>query len=126
MPVIVEPEDLPRHPLSGIVTALRSHPSVVAVPCDMPFLTAGLLRALADAEGALVTAAPGQPFPGLYTAPLLERLDIALKAQASMRSVMAEADAGALPGIDPTLIFSVNTRADLAQAESRLAAAQAC
>jgi molybdopterin-guanine dinucleotide biosynthesis protein A len=122
VPILIEPEDLPQHPLSGIVTALRSHPVIVAVPCDMPFLTAGLLGALADAGGALVTAAPGHPFPGLYSSTLLGRLERALSSQVSMRSILADAGAQAVPDVDRAVLFSVNSRADLAEAELRLAA----
>lgn len=118
--VLLEPTQLPQHPLSGIVTALRTHPAVVAVPCDMPFLTAPLLRALAEADGALVTAAAGEPFPGLYTAALLPRLNAALEAQASLRSLLTEVSAAALTDTDPAVLFSVNSRTDLAEAERRL------
>lgn len=123
-PVLLEPRELPQHPLSGIVTGLRAYPALVAVACDMPFLTAGLLRALAEAEGALVTAASGQPFPGLYTSALLGRLEPALQAEASMRSVLAEAGAAALADADPAALFSVNSAADLAEAERRLRPAE--
>ena len=115
--VMIEPAHLPQHPLSGIVTVLRSFPALVAVPCDMPFVTAGLLRALADADGELVTAASGLPFPGRYTAALLDPLDAALKAEASLRSVLNEANASVLAGIDPALLFSVNSPEYLAEAE---------
>jgi len=116
-PLLLEPEHLPQHPLSGIVTALSRYPALVAVPCDMPFLTPDLLLALAEAEGAFVVAAPGSPFPGLYTASLLADLNAALAAQDSMRSVLAAAHARALPDVDPARLFSVNSADDLAEAE---------
>jgi molybdopterin-guanine dinucleotide biosynthesis protein A len=124
-PVLTESEQLPQHPLSGIVTGLEHFPALVAVPCDMPFLPASLLRTLADANSALLTAAPGQPFPGHYRASTLAQLNQALAAQAPLRSVLVAGQAEAIAGVDAAHLFSVNSATDLAEAERRLAL-QAC
>ena len=56
VPVWREP-DAPVHPLAGVVAALERAPgrAVIAAACDMPWVTAGLLRALA------ATPARGRP-----------------------------------------------------------------
>jgi molybdopterin-guanine dinucleotide biosynthesis protein A len=119
VPIVREP-DQPSHPLCGIVTALRIHPAIIALPCDMPLLPASVLTRLAGSEAGVMLAAPGEPFPALYTRAVLPVLDRALVEQASLRSVLAGLDASALEGIDTRLLLSVNTRQDLAIAQRRL------
>src|SRR3954465_7393444 len=46
------------HPLSGLLTALE-HGPVVAIACDQPFVTPGLLAELAVQEGFAITR--GEP-----------------------------------------------------------------
>lgn len=116
--VLYEP-DAPRHPLCGIVAALRhARSAVIAVGCDMPFVSGELLaRMLAEAkpeaeaaeadvepeaEGergaargggrAVVLAAGGrvQPLPALYQPGQLARLEAALARERPQRAVLEE------------------------------------
>src|SRR4030088_1661196 len=62
--VLREPEQ-PRHPLCGLLAALRfaaarpRPPAVVAVACDMPFVTGPALGALAGADGVAMAQVTG-------------------------------------------------------------------
>jgi molybdenum cofactor guanylyltransferase len=92
-PVIHEPDE-PRHPLLGIVTALRAAEGrrVLAVACDLPLVTPELLAALAAAPEPLVLAAPGgapQPLLGRYDSGLLPDLEAALAREEPMRRTVA-------------------------------------
>jgi molybdopterin-guanine dinucleotide biosynthesis protein A len=129
---LVEPE-APRHPLAGIVCALRRADGPVLVcAADMPFVTVeGCRRLLAAAEEArgghrapaAVVAANGadlEPLFGVY-------LPAALAALAGAPSDVAVRYAVA--ALDPVRVQlpaawlrSVNTPADLAVAERELAA----
>lgn len=123
---VVREPDSPRHPLCGIVAALRQAcEPVLAVGCDMPFVNAALLRRLAgghesqtpgadpiaDARqhsGARRRTSRGmqttvarvegrlQPLPGLYLPADLPVLEGALHAQASLRATLGELDPGVL------------------------------
>jgi molybdenum cofactor guanylyltransferase len=118
--VLIEPDE-PTHPLAGIVTALEYFEAVIAIPCDMPFLDAADLAALAAAETEVAVLSPGGPFPALYRREVLAQLREAVRAGASVRSTQPQSSA-------PTVIastrevtqFSVNTVEDLAEAERRL------
>jgi molybdopterin-guanine dinucleotide biosynthesis protein A len=65
--VWLEPPE-PRHPLCGIVEALRrtAAEALVFAPCDLPFLDPNLVRWLAAAPEPLVVAA-SQPLLGRYS-----------------------------------------------------------
>jgi molybdopterin-guanine dinucleotide biosynthesis protein A len=102
------------HPLAGLVAALE-HGPVVAVACDQPFVTAELLRALADHDGPAL-AAENEPFPGRYEPAQLPVLREALAAEASLRATLRRLDPPTL-GAAPALVASVNTAQDLAAAE---------
>jgi molybdopterin-guanine dinucleotide biosynthesis protein A len=121
--ILLEP-DQPVHPLCGIVTALQAYPAVIALPCDMPLLPPAVLRRLAAAATDVMLAAPGEPFPALYTGATLPVLIPALAEQSSLRSVLAALEAPALAGIDASLLFSVNSSQDLEFAEGKLTARQ--
>jgi molybdopterin-guanine dinucleotide biosynthesis protein A len=108
------------HPLHGIVTAIRELGSVIAVPCDMPFVTPSLLERLTRVPGRIVIPDRGQPFPGVYTEAVLPELEAALEREESLRSVLTELHAHELGDVDPELLFSVNTLEDLATAEFRI------
>lgn len=91
VPVWSEPAE-PVHPLCGLVTALeRAAAPVVAVACDQPFLTAELLRAVADTAGNAVCVADGelQPFPGRYEPSALPELRSALERGGPLRAAVA-------------------------------------
>jgi molybdenum cofactor guanylyltransferase len=122
-----EPDE-PRHPLTGIVHALEQAGGEPVLMCaaDMPFVTADACRSLLAAPHkalAVVAAADGvlQPTFGVYAA---QSLDILRAAPPDGRLT------DAVEQLDPTrvafparLVQSVNTPAELAEAERLLAAA---
>src|SRR5690348_2321508 len=78
--VLEEPAE-PRHPLCGIVAALRLGRPVIAVACDLPFVAPGLIELLAEArEPLVVPTLDGRPQPLLarYEPSLLPQLEVAL------------------------------------------------
>lgn len=127
VPVLREPEE-PRHPLLGIVTALRAAAGrpVLAVACDLPLLTPALLTALATAPERLVVAAPAgdpQPLLARYSPELLPDLEAALVREEPLRRTVAAlaprllTDADLARFGDPAeLLLNVNDSADLAAA----------
>jgi molybdenum cofactor guanylyltransferase len=128
---VVHDLDVNHHPLSGVITALGESETVIAVACDMPFVTPAFLRWLAEQPaGAVVARQEGflQPFPARYDRRDLDELTAAQEAQGSLRQVLAllrpqvvELDRlNALAAEPSRLFFSVNTPADLATAESWL------
>ncbi len=130
-PVLLEP-DLPRHPLCGIVAALREAGGrpLVAVGCDMPFLDPGLLAWLGAAPEPLVAPALEgrlQPLPARYGAALLPALEAALERGEPLRATLealgprlvAERDLARF-GDPRRLCFNVNDRAGLERAEALL------
>jgi molybdenum cofactor guanylyltransferase len=125
--VVREPAQ-PRHPLCGIVTALRAaRPApVVAVAADMPFVADALLRWLASQPSTTAVEAGGrrQPLLARYAADALAPLEDAL----ARREPLTAALNGLAPQLvgehelrrfgDPELLcFNVNTPEDLARAE---------
>lgn len=122
--ILLEPEQ-PTHPLLGIITALQQYETVLAIPCDMPFVSAATLGALAASPVDLATLTPNQPFPSLYRRAVLPQLREALEANQSMKAAQAHSPrAHAMSSsTDPAPQFSVNTPEDLAAAEARLKAA---
>ena len=128
-PVIREPES-PRHPLCGIVTALTHvRAPVVAVGCDMPFVSGGLLAWLAlEPAKAIELGGRLQPLPAVYRPAELPMLERALEGEGSLRATLAalgrrvvgERELWAF-GRPERLCFSVNDARDL-QAASRWAA----
>lgn len=129
----IEEPDSPRHPLCGIVAALRHAGGrpVVAIGCDMPFVPPALLAHLAAAhEPLLAMAADGepQPFPARYEPRLLPALEAALAEARPLRQTVESlaprllgADELSACGDPQRLAFNVNTPADLEEAEALLA-----
>jgi molybdenum cofactor guanylyltransferase len=115
VPVWHEPAE-PVHPLLGIIVALERASDVIAVGCDMPFVTAEALRVLAG------TPAPAGPEALLarYGREALPALREGLRAQAALRQVFDGLEPGR-PPIDPRCRRNVNTPRELAQAEAELA-----
>ena len=116
VPVWQEPDE-PTHPLLGIVTALeRAERPVVAVGCDMPFVTADLLARLAAGPEAAVSAG-GQlaPFPARYEPAALPALREALAREASVRATLAALGPDTFE-VEERLVASVNTPEELAAA----------
>jgi molybdopterin-guanine dinucleotide biosynthesis protein A len=119
-----EPDE-PRHPLTGIVCALeRAGAPVLVCAADMPFVTADACRTLLQAAGAapaVVATAEGvlQPTLGLYAPAALEVLRAAAADAPLTRTV--EALEPARVALPPAVVASVNTPAELAEAEELLA-----
>jgi molybdopterin-guanine dinucleotide biosynthesis protein A len=118
VPVWREPDE-PTHPLLGIVTALdRAAQPIVAVACDMPFVTAGTLsRLAAGPESAVVAAGRLEPFPARYEPAALAHLRAALARGDSLRATLAALDPAALELADAREVASINTPAELAAAQ---------
>ncbi len=120
-----EPDE-PRHPLTGIVHALETAEAPVLVcAADMPFVTADACRTLLQGAGgspAVVATAAGvlQPTFGLYAPAALDVLRAAPPDAALTRTV--EALDPARVALPPSLVRSVNTPEQLADAEALLAA----
>lgn len=129
--LIFEPER-PRHPLAGVVAALREAGGrVVVAACDMPFLTATLLGHLASLDAPLVVCeAAGrlQPLLGLYHPALAARLqaaaergDPATEAVRALGPRIVGDDELSRFGSPERLLANVNTEAELKAAEASLA-----
>ena len=125
----------PVHPLTGIVAALtaaRGRP-VLAVACDMPFVTAELLADLAARGRADLilpeTAGRLHPLLARWDPALLPALRAALTREASLHELAAELDAQRVDeaelrrfGDPDRLLFNVNDRGDLEHAAELLRA----
>ena len=136
--VVHEPQE-PQHPLRGIVTALSfaaalpRSPAVVALACDMPFVTAALLQWLAGLEGPVIAQVDGRAQPLLARLPVesLPLLERALAAERSLQSSLGELSPSIVSDSELTrfgdparLCFNVNDAAQLHAAGRWLAAAE--
>ncbi len=89
VPVWAEPAE-PVHPLAGLVAALeRAERPIVALACDMPFVTPGLIARLAAADG--LAAPPGEAFPARYEPAALPALRAGLAREAPVRAMLEDA-----------------------------------
>jgi molybdopterin-guanine dinucleotide biosynthesis protein A len=117
VPVWDEPE-APSHPLTGLVAALeRAGGPVVALACDMPFVSPGLIARLAAAKG--VAAPAGEAFPARYEPSALPVLRAGLAREAAVRAVLAELRAAPVEAA-PEELVGINDPAALARAEAAL------
>lgn len=139
---VLEEPDEPRHPLCGIVAALRTgvreaekpvvsavgggRPMVV-VACDMPFVTPDLVAFLAAADEPLVVPVLDgrlQPLLARYEPTLLPELEEALgreepltRTVESLRPRLLDEEELSRFGDPHRLLFNVNHPADLREAE---------
>jgi molybdopterin-guanine dinucleotide biosynthesis protein A len=129
---IAEEPAEPRHPLCGIVAALRdAERPVIAMGCDLPFVAPELLAWLAKlTEPVAVPEAEGrlQPLLARYDPSALGPLELALERRAPLQETVRGLGPRVVPeselrtfGDPARLLFNVNTRDDLAAAESLLA-----
>lgn len=133
--VLIEPDE-PSHPLCGMLAALdyalaRSPaPGVLFVACDMPFLTARLLRAMADRDGAVLTEVGGrlQPLPARVETRHRSALSDSLTANSSLRTALSALQPHVIGetelarfGEPERLCASINSPAELTEAERALA-----
>ncbi|HEY2160168.1 MAG TPA: molybdenum cofactor guanylyltransferase [Solirubrobacteraceae bacterium] len=126
--VWIEPDE-PRHPLAGIVHALwlADGRPVVVCPVDLPFVTAGLIRRVAQTEwghaGAVIASLGGrtQPLLGCYQpealAPLTSRLE---RSEVPVREAVAALDPVLFEVEDADELFNINSPDDLLQASAML------
>lgn len=133
--VLHEPAE-PRHPLCGIVAGVREAGGrpLVALACDMPFVTAELVAWLASlAEPLAVPSRDGRLHPLLarYEPSLLPRLQSALGEDRPLRETVASLDPCEIPdeelarfGDPERLLINVNTTAELEAAEKLAEAGQ--
>jgi molybdopterin-guanine dinucleotide biosynthesis protein A len=122
-----EPDD-PRHPIAGIVHALgRAGGAILVCGADMPFVTpaaCGLItRELRPGMNAAVGFCEGrlQPLLGAYATEALEVLRRAPADEPLTRTV--ESLMPIPVDVEPDVVFNVNTREDLAEAEGRIRSA---
>lgn len=122
-----EPDE-PRHPLAGVVEALRRADgrAVVVLACDLPFVTADLVRKLsvADAGGspAVVAATADRGLQPLCARYEPAALDALAGFDPSGRTVtQVAALAPVVLDVDAALLRNVNSTEDLAAAEAALA-----
>jgi molybdopterin-guanine dinucleotide biosynthesis protein A len=112
-----EPDEI-SHPLAGLVCALeRAGAPLVALACDMPFVTPSLLARLAALDG--VAAVKGQPFPGRYEPAALPVLRDALAREVAVRKALAALGPTEIDA-DPLELEGVNTPEELRAASLRL------
>jgi molybdenum cofactor guanylyltransferase len=126
-----EPSE-PVHPLAGIVAALEAAEArpVLAVACDMPFVTAELLADLAARAAPVVlpeTAGRLHPLLARWDPSLLPALRDALARGAPLQELAAELGAERVPeaelarfGDPARLLFNVNAPDDLERAAAML------
>jgi molybdenum cofactor guanylyltransferase len=133
--VVIEPAE-PLHPLCGVLAALRfalrrpRPPAVIAVACDMPFVTGGLLAWLAERRGAVQARVAGRPQPLLarWPAAAIEEVQAALHERRPLAATLAALSAEVADerelsrfGDPDRLCFNVNDSRDLRRAAGWLA-----
>lgn len=127
--VWIEPDE-PRHPLAGILHALklaRGRP-VLVVAGDLPLLTVAVLRALVDCdlEGspAVIASAGGrlQPLCAVYAPAAARLLSPAVESSVRMTEAVEALGARIVELPDERPFFNVNAPDDLLQAAAMLEA----
>jgi molybdenum cofactor guanylyltransferase len=129
--VLSEPSE-PRHPLTGLLTALRASAGrgVIAIACDMPLVPAKFLRWLAEIDAPVAVCEVGgrlEPLLGRYAPETSAALAAALADGAAMREAVAALDPHVVTereiarfGDPARIVFNVNSPEDLAAAERLL------
>jgi molybdopterin-guanine dinucleotide biosynthesis protein A len=118
----------PRHPLVGIVQALAlaGDRPVLACAADLPFVTAELVRRIANTDPgdapAVVPTSGGalQPTLALYLPSAAALLARSLGADLPLRDEIAAIGPRLLEVSDPDVFFNVNTPDDLLRAAAML------
>jgi molybdenum cofactor guanylyltransferase len=112
------PDRLPRAgPLAGIEAGLRraAHSTIVAVACDMPYVTAELAQRIAKAAAGHDAAVPrieglAQPACAAYRHDALSAISGALdRGELRATDVLESIDVNWVDGVDPALLANLNT-----------------
>jgi molybdopterin-guanine dinucleotide biosynthesis protein A len=113
---VVDDGSAVRAPLAGLVAGLRAaaHEICVAVPVDMPLLTAGALRQLASACRDAAVPQTG-PLPGAYHRRALSVLERRLDVGALRLAAALDDLDTATVALDPALLVNVNSQEELAR-----------
>jgi len=117
-------------PLAGVLAGLNwaaatGAERLLVVPCDTPFLPADLAARLAAAPAAAFAAAGGRDHASVALWRVADRAALAaLFAGGERRLRAALAGAARVEFAAPEAFANINTAADLAQAEARLAEAR--
>lgn len=125
LPLLRDPPGL-EGPLAGLAAARTlDRPTILTLPCDMPFLPDDLADRLAAAlsgHGAALAASGGHVHPvcALWRSEALDRLDA--YAATGRRSLIGFAETVGYAAVEwpGEPFFNVNSPADLAEAERRL------
>lgn len=108
-------------PLGGLLTALRdaSTDRVLLTACDMPFLTAALLRELAQTAGLIVVPDTGRlhPLCAVYGRSLLPAVESAVQDRRLRMHDLLAGPVTRLPA-SPDLLANLNTPEDLLTREA--------
>lgn len=132
--VVVEPDE-PRHPLLGVLTALRraGRRPVIVTGCDLPLLPPEYLRWLATRPGGTVLPRVEgrlQPLAARYGPDAASEVEHGVRTEAPMKAVIAGLSATVVAEEDlrrfgdPSRTFAnVNTPKDLVAIERILTAA---
>lgn len=132
LPLAADPDSSPHAgPLSALIDALERHGDVLVCPTDVPTVPAELLAALVErarSTGAPVVLARSdrpEPLIGHYARGSLSMLQAGM--QAGARGPKEAFDIESVPTVPVAAsdVLNVNTPADLAAAESILAAREA-
>jgi molybdopterin-guanine dinucleotide biosynthesis protein A len=130
--LLTEPTE-PRHPLTGLVTALGASAGrgVVAIGCDMPFVPRRLLSWLADLDDELAVCEVGgrlEPLLARYPQSAAAQLSTSLERGEAMRDAVAALDPRIVHedelarfGDPEEIVFNVNSPEDLERAHEVLA-----
>ncbi len=120
--VVTEPDE-PRHPLAGVVAALRHAGArgALVLPCDVPFVSPMLLRILASATSTTTVRSGGRihPLIAFYSYESLEHLESAMASGDSATAALEDLNPEWIDAIERET-FNVNTPEDLARAEDVL------
>jgi molybdopterin-guanine dinucleotide biosynthesis protein A len=133
----VVPDRIPgAGPLGGLDAALRharahGYDGVLLVACDLPLLTPGILRRVAEALGDHDAVAPERPAGGVeplcaaYRVRAVDAVERRLAQEdrslhALFRDLGGEVIPAAGLGADPAAFLNVNTRDDRVRAEAAL------
>lgn len=129
--VLSEPSE-PRHPLTGLLTALDASAGrgVVAIACDMPLVPAKFLTWLSQIEEPVAVCEVGgrlEPLLGRYSTEASESLAAALAEGVAMRDAVAALDPYVIAeaeiarfGDPERIVFNVNSPEDLIAAAELL------